>query len=101
MHFDYLDGTIIACSSNYQGNSAIALIRISGFDSLKVFQPFFRINLDNLKSRYAHFTDLIHQNEVIDSIVLTYFIKPTTYNGENILELSVHGNSLNVERISK
>jgi tRNA modification GTPase len=101
MHFEYLDGTIIACSSNYQGNSAIALIRISGFDSLLPFQPFFRLNLDNINSRYAYYTDLISNNEIIDSIVLTFFNQPATYNGENILELSVHGNILNVEKIIK
>jgi tRNA modification GTPase len=101
MHFDYLDGTIIACSSNYLGNSAIALIRISGFDSLHAFQPFFRLKLETIESRYAYFTDIIFQDEIIDSIVLTYFNKPSTYNGENILELSVHGNSLNVEKILK
>jgi tRNA modification GTPase len=36
---------------------------------------------------------------VIDEIVLTYFKGPNSYNGEDILELAVHGNPINVRRI--
>jgi tRNA modification GTPase len=42
---------------------------------------------------------LVLQGQTIDDLCLTYFEGPCSYNGENILELSVHGNILNVERI--
>ncbi|MFZ4712904.1 MAG: tRNA modification GTPase [Bacteriovoracaceae bacterium] len=99
MNFNFSDGPIIACSTGYQGNSAIALIRISGFIDLAPFQPFLRVSIDKLKPRLAIFTDLLDKTEVVDSIVITYFQGPHSYNAENILELSVHGNVLNVERI--
>jgi len=93
------DDVIIACSTSTASNSAIALIRISGFKNLNSFQNFFKISLENLEPRRVYFTDLIFKSEFIDSICLTYFNSPKSYNGENILELSVHGNLLNIERI--
>jgi tRNA modification GTPase len=42
---------------------------------------------------------LVLQGQIIDDLCFTYFEGPKSYNGENTLELSVHGNTLNVERI--
>ena len=41
------------------------------------------------------------EGEKQDEVNLTYFKGPKSYNGENILELSVHGNILNIETIIK
>ncbi|PIK14318.1 GTPase [Halobacteriovorax sp. JY17] len=97
----YDDRPIIACSSGLQTNSAIGLIRISGFDDIKAFQSFFKFNLKNTKPRYSHFSSLLDNEVVIDEVVLTYFPAPNSYNGENILELGVHGNQINIQRIIK
>ena len=98
---DFLDSNdcIIACSSGGDINSAIAIIRISGFKSLDIFQDVFSINVQKIKKRYAHFCKIIDNNSVIDEIVLTYFEGPNSFNGENILELSVHGNTINIQSI--
>jgi tRNA modification GTPase len=95
------DRPIIACSSSVASNSAIGLIRISGFDSLKVYQSLFSLDLSSVCARKVYYCNLIHNEKLIDSIVLTYFKSPNSYNGENILELSVHGNILNINRIIK
>jgi tRNA modification GTPase len=95
------DKPIIACSSSVASNSAISLIRISGFEEVKDFQKVFSKDLSNIQSRKVYYCDLIKDEKVIDSIVFTYFKGPNSYNGENILELSVHGNVLNVNRIIK
>ncbi len=95
----YDDRPIIACSSGLQTNSAIGLIRISGFDDIKAFQKFFRFDLKNVKPRYSHFSSLLNKKQVVDEVVLTYFPAPNSYNGENILELGVHGNQINIQRI--
>jgi len=93
------DSPIIACSSGGNSNAAIAIIRISGFKSLSDFQKAFTVNLSSLRPRYAYFTKVINEDLLLDEIVLTYFKGPNSYNGENILELSVHGNIFNIERI--
>lgn len=98
MKFLYSDDPIIACSTSTLANAAMAVIRISGFKSLSQFQHLISRS-GPIEPRKAYYTKLVLQGQVFDDICLTYFEGPRSYNGENILELSVHGNTLNVERI--
>lgn len=98
MKFLYSDDPIIACSTSSHSNAAIAVIRISGFTSLNTFRPFFTRS-GPIEPRRVYYCSLVLQGQIYDDICLTYFDAPHSYNGENILELSVHGNTLNVERI--
>ena len=91
--------TIIACSTGTITDSAIAVLRISGNFSLSNFQPFFSINLDRIKPRVAYFSQLIEEGKIIDEILLTFFPSPNSFNGQNTIELSVHGNQINIQRI--
>ena len=97
---NYDDKPIIACSS---GNvrCAISLIRISGRSFLKSIQPKISIDLDKLEPRQATFCKVIEAEHVLDEAVLTFFKAPNSYNGEDVLELSVHGNPVSVSRIIK
>lgn len=99
MKFLYSDDPIIACSTSSQGNAAMAVIRISGFKSLSQFQSFFIKDLGPIEPRRVYYTKLVLQGQIIDDLCLTYFEGPKSYNGENTLELSIHGNTLNTERI--
>ena len=99
MDFLYNEDPIIACSSGNIANCAIAVIRLSGFKDAKVFQPFLSLDINKLEPRKAHFCKLLDGDNVIDEVVAVFFKAPKSYNGENILELSVHGNVLNVDRI--
>lgn len=100
MKFLYSSDPIIACSTCSHANAAMAVIRISGFVSLDQFYLFFKKDLRGpIEPRKVYFTQLVLQGQVVDDLCFTYFEGPKSYNGENILELSVHGNTLNVERI--
>ena len=92
------DLPIIALSSGTT-NSALALLRISGFSHLSNFQLFFSRDLSAIKPRYSTLCRLLDGEKVLDEVMLTYFAAPHSYTGENILELAVHGNQLNVQRI--
>ncbi len=98
---DFFDSNdcIIACSSGGDINTAIAIIRISGFSSLELFEDVFSISPSLIKNRFAHYCKILDGKDVIDEIVLTFFKGPKSFNGENILELSVHGNAINVQNI--
>lgn len=98
MKFLYSDDPIIACSTSSHANAAIAVIRISGFKDLESFRKFFT-HSGPIEPRKVYYTKLVLQGQTYDDICLTYFAGPKSYNGENTLELSVHGNTLNVERI--
>lgn len=92
---------IIACSSGGLTNTGIAVIRLSGFDNFDDIKKYISINPSKIKERYAHFCKIINNDVVIDEVILTYFKGPKSFNGENIIELSVHGNVFNIERIIK
>jgi tRNA modification GTPase len=100
MKFLYSDEPIIACSTCNHANAALAVLRISGFKSLAQFSPYFS-HTGPIEPRRVYYTQLVLQGQIIDDICLTYFEAPKSYNGENILELSIHGNTLNTERILK
>ena len=96
---DVDDGPIIACSSGNSNNSAISLLRISGFKNLEQLSSFFNKDLTKLEKRKATLINIVKGAEVIDEVVAIYYPAPNSYNGENILELNVHGNLLNVRNI--
>ena len=98
MKFLYSDDPIIACSTCNHTNSALAVIRISGFNDLAVFQSCFTLH-GPIEPRRVYYTELLNDGISIDDICLTYFQGPKSFNGENILELSIHGNTLNIERV--
>ena len=91
--------TIIACASGAHAHAAIAVIRLSGFKQLSDFQLFFSLQLDPAKPRTMVRAKLMSQDVMVDDICFCYFAAPASYTGENLLELYVHGNTLNVERI--
>lgn len=99
MNFYTDDHPIIACSTGTQANTAIAVIRLSGFKSLCSLQSFFSFNLDKIKPRTSHLTNIQFENLIYDNGLMVFFPQGQSYTGENVLELSVHGNLLNIQRI--
>ncbi|MEM8867282.1 MAG: tRNA uridine-5-carboxymethylaminomethyl(34) synthesis GTPase MnmE [Verrucomicrobiota bacterium] len=90
--------TIVALSTPV-GESAVALIRLSGPDCMALGQSV----LDRakpLKTRYAHFGNYMDINgNAIDDCVFTYFADGRSFTGESMLEIAPHGNPLIVQKI--
>ena len=86
------------------GNSAggIGVIRISGDDAVaiadKVFRPVDNSLLAQLKGYRAKFGNIIIDNEAMDNAVALVFRAPKSYTGEDVVEISVHGGLLIVEK---
>ncbi len=99
MSLIYDDKPIIACSTSMATNAALSVIRVSGVEKISSLNPFFDFDLTDLEPNYAKFCKIKFNDKIYDEIVLTYFKGPKSFNGENILELSVHGNIHNVNRI--
>ncbi len=93
------DGPIIACSTP-MGSSALAVIRLSGFNKIEDLDVFFN-NTGPIEPGKLKYCSLVEPSskKIIDEIVISYFKAPRSFNGENILELSVHGNPFNIDRI--
>ncbi|MFW5860910.1 MAG: tRNA uridine-5-carboxymethylaminomethyl(34) synthesis GTPase MnmE [Spirochaetota bacterium] len=79
-------------------HSPIAIIRISGPDSIRVVSEIF-----SAAHRLAHrgaVYGTIRQNELpVDDVIVTCYEKPGSYTGEEMVEISCHGNPLIVNRI--
>ena len=99
MNFYTDDKTIIACSTGTQSNTAIAVLRLSGFKNLIDLQNFFSFDLAKTINRKSHLTNIIFEDKVFDNGLLVFFPEGASYTGENVLELSIHGNQLNIQRI--
>ena len=101
MSFYADDSTIIALSTPAGVNSAIAVIRVSGNFKLEDFSSLFSINLSRVEPRRAFFTKIIDPQfkDIVDEVLITFFSADASYNGENILEISCHGNSIIINQI--
>ena len=88
------EGTIIA-KATASGSSAISIIRISGVDSIKMVSNCFKAKsgkiLANQKSHTIHFGTIYDKDRAIDEVLVSLFIGPNSYTGENIVEISCHG----------
>ncbi len=90
---------IIACATNLEKRAALAIIRLSGFKNLEKFAEFFSIKVTKIRPRIATLVDIVDGEELLDSALVTYFEAPKSYTGENVLEISTHGNPLIVDKI--
>lgn len=71
-------------------NSAVIVVRISGDDALKGLTLF---NIDFCEPRRVYFCKYIG-TELSDDVLLTFYKAPNSYTGEDILEVSFHGNPI-------
>ena len=88
--------TIVALSSAH-GKGAIAVIRLSGSDSLSLLRGAFG-GFDRLSDRKAVFGALDVKN-IKDDVVVVYYKAPKSYTGEDVVEISCHGSAVVIESI--
>ena len=88
------DDTIAAVSTP-PGRSAVALIRISGKDALKtasrIFFPASGKKVTELKSHTIHYGEVRHKGRVIDEVMVSVMRSPSSYTGEDTVEITCHG----------
>lgn len=88
--------TIVALATAH-GSAAIAVIRLSGPESINIVDSFFfnkQLKKKSLLSRPTHsanFGLIIHEEVIIDEVLATIFKAPYSYTGQNSVEVSCHG----------
>lgn len=90
MNFMNQNDTICALSSP-AGMGAIALIRLSGKEAFKIVETVFSKKITAKESHTAHFGTLKNDGELIDEVVVTVFKNPTSFTGEDSVEIACHG----------
>lgn len=90
------DGTICAAATP-AGESALAVVRISGPDTLRIGTAL--AGSPPPPRRALRRTYRSADGAEIDEVVLTFLAGPRSYTGEDTLEISCHGNPFIVRRI--
>jgi len=95
------DDTIVALATA-QGIAAIAVIRLSGKDSITITQQVFKgKDLTKQPSHTAHFGVIHTHGKAIDEVLVTLFKEPNSFTKENAVEISCHGSSVIIKEIIK
>ncbi|HWI90931.1 MAG TPA: tRNA uridine-5-carboxymethylaminomethyl(34) synthesis GTPase MnmE [Flavisolibacter sp.] len=89
--FTAWDDTIVALATP-PGIGAIGVIRLSGKDSFNIINYLFPSkNLLQQPSHSLHVGYIIHNDKVLDEVVVSLFKGPRSYTGEDVVEISCHG----------
>ena len=93
----YEKDSIVALATP-RGIGAIAVIRVSG-DSLS--NLFFKLtNIKKIKPRYAYYKDILSSSgDVLDHSLVVFFRGPSSFTGEDVIEISCHGGEVVSKKI--
>ena len=93
--------TIVALATP-QGVGAIAVIRLSGNDAIKITNEVFKgKDLEKQASHTIHFGTIRDGEKIIDEVLVSIFVAPKSFTKENVVEISTHGSSYIVNQVIK
>jgi len=93
----YNEDTICALATP-NASGAIAVIRLSGKNSLSIALKHFKakqksLSQKNIESHKLYFGEFVDGDQIIDEILLSYFRAPHSYTAEDVIEISCHGST--------
>lgn len=88
--------TIVALATPL-GTSAIAVVRASGPDVRGIVHAIFGEVPAARSAQHADYRD--RGNVLIDDVIFTFFAGPNSYTGEDVVEISTHGNPLIAQKV--
>lgn len=87
--------TTVCAPATAQGVSAIAVIRVSGPNSIEVvsniFIPFKGHSLKETSGNRIRFGSIMRDNDVLDEVLISVFKAPHSFTGEDSVEIACHG----------
>jgi tRNA modification GTPase len=95
----------IAAISTPMGEGAIAIVRLSGDDSIKIADQIFRSiggkRITEVQTHTIHYGHLINpkNEEVIEEVMLSVMKGPKTFTKEDVVEINCHGGIVSVNRV--
>lgn len=91
----------IAAISTAPGNAGIGIIRMSGEDCFEILKKIFiPKNNGEIKGYTMKYGNIINNKtkEIIDEVLVSYFVSPKSYTKENMCEINSHGGMI-VEKL--
>lgn len=95
------EDTIVAIITP-MGEGAVSAIRISGSKAIEVTDNLFKgkQRINDAKSHTIHYGNFVNsRQEIIDDVLVSIFRKPNSFTGEDVVEISCHGNPLIAQKI--
>lgn len=90
-----MDKTIIAIATPI-GESSIGVVRISGKSTFELLAQCFRsnTNVEEMRGNTIYYGKIVDpmDNNIFDEVLVSVFKSPNSYTGEDITEISTHGN---------
>ena len=97
-----MEKTIVAISTA-SGNGGIGIIRLSGRQSFEIIDKIFipKNKSKNIKGYTMKYGNIVNpkNNEIIDEVLVSYFVAPKSYTTENMCEINSHGGTVVEKRI--
>jgi tRNA modification GTPase len=85
------------CAPVHKAGSAITIIRVSGRDAIaiceKIFRPKRQGKIGTRKGFSLIFGEVVSGTTVIDEVLLSLFLSPHSYTGEDMVEIACHGSA--------
>lgn len=86
-----MNDTICAIATS-QGVGAIAIIRVSGEDSIKIVNKIFKgKDLEKVQSHTINYGHIIDNDKIIDEVLVSVMKAPKTFTTEDTVEINTHG----------
>ncbi len=91
----------ICAPATVRGESAIAVIRISGPEAFKICSKILKNQqipdkFEHRKATLAYITK--NSYEIIDKVVITPYKAPNSFTGEDLVEISTHGSPIIIDK---
>ena len=97
-----MENTIVAISTA-MGNGGIGIVRMSGEKSFEILDKIFRpknkdVFIKGYQIKYGNIIDPKNE-EIVDEVLVSYFVAPKSYTTENMCEINTHGGMVVEKRI--
>ena len=97
-----MENTIVAISTA-MGNGGIGIVRMSGEKSFEILDKIFRPKnndgiINGYQIKYGNIIDPKNE-EIVDEVLVSYFVAPKSYTTENMCEINTHGGMVVEKRI--
>jgi tRNA modification GTPase len=92
-----LNGDTIVAVATAAGAGAVAIVRMSGADAIRIGGSVFRgrIPLEEAGGYTVHHGHIVGEaGDMVDEVLVTVFRSPRSYTGEDMVEVSCHGGML-------
>ena len=90
----------IAAISTALGNGGIGIVRMSGDDCFEILNKIFKPkNSSEIKPYSIKYGHIYEGDNIIDEVLVSYFLKPKSYTTENMCEINSHGSNIVLNKI--